>query len=95
MDEQDTKSSIIAFRVTPEERAWIEKHSYGNYRIISDFVRSLPDRQMYIFMSRYYIARPIKEIARLLGCSESTVNKEIASIKGDLKEKLRCLAEWD
>ena len=58
-------------------------------RIISDFVRSLPDRQMYIFMSRYYIARPIKEIARLLGCSESTVNKEIASIKGDLKEKLR------
>ena len=39
MDNQDTKSSIIAFRVTPEERAWIEKHSYGNYRIISDFVR--------------------------------------------------------
>ena len=36
---KDTKSSIIAFRVTPEERAWIEKHSYGNYRIISDFVR--------------------------------------------------------
>ena len=25
MDNQDTKSSIIAFRVTPEERAWIEK----------------------------------------------------------------------
>ncbi len=39
MDNKDTKSSIIAFRVTPEERAWIEKHSYGNYRRISDFVR--------------------------------------------------------
>ena len=39
MDNQDTKSSIIAFRVTPEERAWIEKYSYGNYRVISDFVR--------------------------------------------------------
>ena len=39
MDNQDTKSSIIAFRVTPEERAWIEKHSYGNYRVLSDFVR--------------------------------------------------------
>ena len=38
-NKQDTKSSIIAFRVTPEERAWIEKHSYGNYRLISDFVR--------------------------------------------------------
>ena len=38
-NQKDTKSSIIAFRVTPEERAWIEKHSYGNYRRISDFVR--------------------------------------------------------
>jgi RNA polymerase sigma-70 factor (ECF subfamily) len=57
-------------------------------RVISDFVRALPDRRMYIFMSRYYCARPIKEIARLLKCSESTVNKEIAAIKRDLKEKL-------
>ena len=58
-------------------------------RVISDFVRSLSDRRMYIFMSRYYVARPIKEIAKLLGCSESTVNKEIAAIKRDLKEKLK------
>lgn len=58
-------------------------------RVISDFVRSLSERRMYIFMSRYYIARPIKEIAKLLGCSESTVNKEIAAIKRDLKEKLK------
>lgn len=57
-------------------------------QVISDFVRSLSDRRMYIFMSRYYIARPIKEIARLLDCSESTVNKEIAIIKRDLREKL-------
>lgn len=57
-------------------------------RVISDFVRSLSDRRMYIFMSRYYFARPIKEIAKLLDCSESTVNKEIAAIKCDLKEKL-------
>ena len=57
-------------------------------RLLSDFVRSLPDRRMYIFMSRYYFARPIGEIATLLGCSESTVNKEIAAIKRELKEKL-------
>ena len=58
-------------------------------RVISDFVRSLSDRRMYIFMSRYYFARPIKEIARLLECSESTVNKEIAVIKCDLKGRLK------
>ena len=57
-------------------------------KVISGFVRSLSDRRMYIFMSRYYFARPIKEIAKLLDCSESTVNKEIASIKCALKEKL-------
>ena len=56
--------------------------------LISEFVRSLSERRMYIFMSRYYVARPIKEIAKLLGCSESTVNKEIAAIKHELKEKL-------
>ena len=57
-------------------------------QVISDFVRSLSDRRMYIFMSRYYTARPIKEIARLLNCSESTVNKEVSVIKRDLKAKL-------
>ena len=57
-------------------------------RVISDFVRSLSDRRMYIFMSRYYFARPIGEIAKLLDCSESTVNKEISAIKRALKEKL-------
>lgn len=58
-------------------------------RTISAFVRSLSERRMYIFMSRYYFARQIKEIAKLLNCSESTVNKEIASIKRDLFEHLK------
>lgn len=57
-------------------------------RVLDDFVRALPDRQMYIFMSRYYTARPIAEIASKLGCSQSTVHKEIALIKRKLKEKL-------
>lgn len=57
-------------------------------RLISDFVRKLPKRRMYIFMSRYYVARPIREIAGLLGCSESTVNKEISAIKHNLREIL-------
>ncbi len=64
----------------------IEARELG--RAISDFVRSLSERRMYIFMSRYYLSRPIAEIARNLKCSVSTVNKEIAAIKRDLKEKL-------
>lgn len=57
-------------------------------RTISDFVRSLPERRAYIFMSRYYAARPIRDIARRLSVSESTVNKELASIRQDLRKKL-------
>ena len=57
-------------------------------RVISNYVRSLSERKKYIFMSRYYIARPIKEIAKLLNCSESTIHKEIAVMKRDLKETL-------
>lgn len=56
-------------------------------RVIAEFVHSLPPRRMYIFMSRYYIFRPIDEIAKLLGCSKSTVDKEIATIKRDMREK--------
>lgn len=66
--------------------AVIESKELG--RAISDFVRSLSERRMYIFMSRYYLARSIEEIAKTLKCSVSTVNKEIAAIKRELKRKL-------
>ena len=33
------KSSIISFRVTPEEKALLEEKSYGHYRLMSDYIR--------------------------------------------------------
>jgi len=57
-------------------------------RVISDFVRSLPDRKRFIYMSRYYMAEPIAVIAGELSLSRSTVNKELAAIRYTLKEKL-------
>ncbi len=57
-------------------------------KIISDYLRLLSKRQRYIFMSRYYMAEPIDKVARELGTSKSTVNKEIALIKSGLKEVL-------
>ena len=36
---EENKNIILSFRVTPEEKVWIEEHSYGHYRRISDFVR--------------------------------------------------------
>jgi len=57
-------------------------------RIINDFVRGLPERRRYIFVSRYYFSRTVPEVTRALSCSESTVHKEIAKIKKELREKL-------
>lgn len=56
--------------------------------MISDFVRSLNEREKYIFIARYYFAYPIDVIAEKLSVSRSTVNKEIAFIKRGLKQKL-------
>ena len=56
--------------------------------IINGCVRALSSRQRYIFMSRYYVNRPIGEIAKKLDVSVSTVKKEIAAIKSSLKAKL-------
>ena len=57
-------------------------------RVISDFVRRLPRRRRFIFMSRYYAADPIDTIAKELNLSRSMVNKELAVIRKALKEKL-------
>ncbi len=56
--------------------------------IIGDFVRSLPERRRYIFMSRYYEADRIDVIARELSLSRSMVNKELSAIRLALKKKL-------
>ena len=56
--------------------------------IINSYLLSADERKTYIFMSRYYFKKPIREISKKLGCSESTVNKEIKKIKTELKEKL-------
>ena len=60
-------------------------------KIISRYVQSLTDRQMYIFISRYYFAEPIHHIMTALRVSRSTVNKEIATIKSGLK----CILEQE
>ncbi len=60
----------------------------GFGKVISEFIRSLPERRQFIFMSRYYVADPIDTIASDLNLSRSMVNKELAAIRSALKERL-------
>ena len=48
----------------------------------------IPDRQLFIFVSRFYMAEPVAAIGKELGCSVSTVKREIEAIKNGLKKRL-------
>lgn len=56
--------------------------------IISEYLSRASDRRMYVFVSRYYFAMPIAEIARRARVSESTVAKELAAAKRELRAAL-------
>lgn len=57
-------------------------------KLISDFVRSLTDRQRYIFMERYYFVSTIDSIAGELCVGLATVHREIEKIKQGLRVHL-------
>lgn len=54
-------------------------------KIINDYVRSLSDRQRYIFIDRFYLAESVETIATDLSLSVPTVYREIEKIKHGLK----------
>lgn len=56
---------------------------------ISDFVRGLPDKKQYIFMSRFYFVEPVSVTAKELGITQSAVYKELSKLKKELKANLK------
>ena len=57
-------------------------------RMINAYVRSLSETQRYIFVGRYYMARPVKELATELGMTQFGVYKHLKEIKKGLKAYL-------
>ncbi len=57
-------------------------------KIISDYLRSLTDRQQFMFIGRFYMAEPVESIARDLGVTASAVYKEIGKLRIGLKNHL-------
>ncbi len=57
-------------------------------RIISNYLRSLSERGAFIFICRYYCSDKISDIAEMLHISESTVFRELTSIREGLKKLL-------
>lgn len=57
-------------------------------RIINGYLRSLDDRKLFIFVSRYYYAASVGSIAKKLGTTESAVYKMLTSMKAELRDRL-------
>ena len=70
--------------VTVEEEYFIGEVS----KILSQFLRELPERSAFVFVCRYYCSDKISDIADMLHVSESTVFRELMSIRKQLKERL-------
>jgi RNA polymerase sigma-70 factor (ECF subfamily) len=56
--------------------------------VISRYLRGCKKRRRYIFMARFYAARPVAEIAERLGVSRSSVKRELAGIRKELRNEL-------
>lgn len=54
-------------------------------KIISDYLRTLSDKQQFMFIGRFYMAEPVETLARDLGVTASIVYKELDKIKKGLK----------
>ena len=57
-------------------------------RILSAYLDGVNDRSLYMFVSRYFFVMPVREIAERLGVSESTVHKDLAAMREELRERL-------
>ena len=54
-------------------------------RIVMTYLEQTTSRRMYVFVSRFFYSYTVPRIAGRLGCSTSTVNKELAEIKRELR----------
>ena len=57
-------------------------------RIVTRYLEGVSDRRLYVFVSRYFFALTIPQIAKRLSCSQSLVSKEVAEIKRELRNLL-------
>jgi hypothetical protein len=57
-------------------------------KVINDYLRALSERDMCLFVSRYFCSDPIGDIAEKCGMSESGVKKALARLREGLREKL-------
>lgn len=57
-------------------------------RVLNEYLRSLSDRQAFVFICRYYYFDKVEKIADMLKLSRNTVTRDLAAIRAGLKARL-------
>ena len=79
MNDKENKNCIISFRVTAEEKKWIEDRSYGHYQLISDFVRDCVfKKEMVIITGAGDVATELRRIGNNINQLTRAVNAGMA-----------------
>lgn len=68
--------------------AEVEYESAVVGRVINDYLRTLSERDICLFVSRYFCSDPLSAIAERTGMSESGVKKALLRLREGLREKL-------
>lgn len=58
-------------------------------KVLSDYLRELPERSAFIFICRYYCSDKISDIADMLHVGERTVFRELTAIRDGLEKRLK------
>ena len=74
----------LCFEVGEDEKYLIHELS----RILNAYLRTLSDRQTFVFVCRYYYSDSIDAIAKMLGMSANTVLRDLSKIRKGLREAL-------
>ena len=80
----DELNDCVAYDPRVEEDTLVK----GISSVLNEFLRSLPEREKFAFVCRYYYADPIASIAKMLQVNERTVFRDLAKTRARLKELL-------
>ena len=93
MKNQEQKTVIIPFRVTPAEKEKIEEMSYGHYKLMSDFIREcIFKKDIIIIDGADKIADELRRIGNNVNQLTRAANAGIISVV-DLRATRKELAE--
>ena len=74
----------MCFDIGEDEKHLIRQLSY----ILNDYLATLSDRHVFVFVCRYYYSDSIESIAKMLGLSANTISRDLSKIRAGLRERL-------